>query len=707
MPRASDEAIDLDRKKSRERSRLRREAINTANREEHLMERRKYEANNRTHINEQRRLRYGADVEAFANRPFIFWDGEGYTTDDGSHHYMLFGCSHYPDDPIVDPDLSTKACLDYILFVESQYPDAFHVGFAFDYDVNMILGDLESRHLKHLAEYGVTRWQGYRIAYIPGKMFRVTRGNERRGEEKISATIFDVFGYFHSKYTTSLLKFNVANEAEIEAVTAGKSKRGNFTYEDIEYVKAYWKAEVSFGPMLMDKVRDACYDAGFFITQWHGPGALASYVLRKRGVKEWMSKDIPPEVQIATRYAYAGGRFQPWRCGLYCHSVYTADINSAYIYACSLLPNLATGRWRRIVRGDVDRSKLASFGLYHIRFDAGFDKMRDNHRRGAFEEIHPLFHRDNRGNLFWPARTDGWYWTPEAKTVADNPDAEFLEAWIYDDDGTRPFGWVTEEFDKRLQLQHEGNPAEKTFKWALAAMYGAFARTVGWDRKTRQAPRSHELAWAGFITSWCRAEMYKLAYHSWRHGGLISIDTDGVTSTVPFKDEWLDRGEGEKLGQWKLEEFTGVLYGQSGVYWLMDMSHKWTTAKTRGIRRGSVQFSEALAAYRGNWVIEKTQTKFIGFKQALKLKGGLAENWRRWEEVPVKTRIGRPSNGMHVPMWCIKCRAPKSHQMHVITHLGPLSGIESFPHTLPWLEEQPEMPKPELIINVEDEADNL
>ena len=52
----------------------------------------------------------------------------------------------------------------------------------------------------------------------------------------------------------------------------------------------------------------------------------------------------------------------------------------------------------------------------------------------------------------------------------------------------RPFEWVHSEFDKRLQLQHEGNPAEKTFKWALAAMYGAFARTVGWDQKRRCAP---------------------------------------------------------------------------------------------------------------------------------------------------------------------------------------------------------------------------
>src|SRR4249920_1328362 len=112
MPRTSDAAVERNRIKARERAqRLRHE-----NREEVNRQVNKWRANNRESLNEQRRLRYGIDMD-IANRPFIFWDGEGYTTGDGAHHYMLFGCSHFPDDPIVGPDLSSKACLDYILFV--------------------------------------------------------------------------------------------------------------------------------------------------------------------------------------------------------------------------------------------------------------------------------------------------------------------------------------------------------------------------------------------------------------------------------------------------------------------------------------------------------------------------------------------------------------------------------------------------------------
>ena len=319
--RSSAEAIKRDRDASRERARLRR----SADREQYNAEMRKYNSNNREQVNETRRVWLNNEIPGDTERPFIGWDGEGGNEfvchPDGTivckHRYILFGCSHFPGDPLVGRDLSTETCLDYLLDVESKYPDAFHVGFAFNYDVNMILRDLESRKLRHLADYGMVHWHEYRIAYIPGKRFTVSRGNPRRGEKRISVTVYDVFGFFHSKYTTSLIKFGVATEEKLATITAGKDKRGSFIWSDIEYVKKYWQAEIAYMPLLMDRVREACYDAGFFIREWHGPGALAAYILRKRGVNEWHSKDVPVEAQIASRYAYAGGRFQFWRFGLF------------------------------------------------------------------------------------------------------------------------------------------------------------------------------------------------------------------------------------------------------------------------------------------------------------------------------------------------------------------------------------------------------
>lgn len=702
--RASAEAVARDREKSR----LRAAAKRAKDRDEYNTQMQKYRDNNRIHYRETERLRYGADSD-LAIRPFICWDGEGYSNWIGyvdqppehKHHYMLFGCSHEPDDPLVGVDLSTESCLDYLLAIESKYPDAFHVGFAFDYDVNMILGDLESRHLRHLADYGMVHWKRYRIAYIKGKRFTVSRGNARRGENRVSATIYDGFGFFQSKYTTSLIKFDVATEEELATIQAGKDKRGSFGWADLEYVRKYWQAEIEYMPVLMNKLRDMCYDAGFFVRQWHGPGVLAADILRRHEVKKYHSQDVPLEARIAARYAYAGGRFQFWKFGLSIGRKYSADINSAYIYACSLLPNLANGNWRRILGSNIDRSKLAQFGMYRIKYHAK--------GQSPFKGCYPLFHRDKHGNLCWPYRTEGWYWSPEANLVASNPDAEFLEAWVYDSDGNKPFSWVDSEFDKRLQLQHAGNPAEKTIKWALAAVYGAFARRVGWDRKRHCAPSSHELMWAGFITSWCRAEVYKVGYECYKRDGLISIDTDGVTSSVPIDPEWLERGQGHELGQWKLEEYAGILYCQSGFYWLMDDEGKWSVVKTRGITRGSVDVSVGLRAWETDWVIRQRITRFYGFREALKMKNGM-DKWRTWDTISHDSKFGgrntRDSATFHWPNFCDACQNPEADIMHTTCQKQP-SRLLSEPHRLPWLEDDLEERERDLIVRVQDEIDNL
>ena len=87
---------------------------------------------------------------------------------------------------------------------------------------------------------------------------------------------------------------------------------------------------------------------------------------------------------------------------------------------------------------------------------------------------------------------DGWYWNPEAQWVVDDPDAEFLEAWIYRSDSTKPFEWVGEMYDERLAMKAVGNPAEKALKMTMASLYGRVAQRAGW-RRTKSAPQWHQI----------------------------------------------------------------------------------------------------------------------------------------------------------------------------------------------------------------------
>jgi hypothetical protein len=646
---------------------------------------------------------------SFEEREFIGWDGEGYTDAEGNHHYMLFGAS--TGDCVTGPSLSTTECLELILQVRRENPNSYNVGFAFEYDVNMILADLPWRTLSILRACGKCRWADkrtntvYRIEHIPHKWFRVS-GNG------VSATIYDSFGFFHCSYMSALKKYGVGSESKLARIKSGKDDRATFTYADIEKVKAYWLDEISLLPPLLDCIRDAAYDGGYRISEWHGPGALAAYLLRDQGATKWHSKDkIPLEVKSAIRHAYAGGRFTGALCGLYLGPVYTADLNSAYIYACSLLPRMDRGTWQRQNPGDVDPGNLPRFGLYRLEFDAGSSWKDKADRKAIPEPPYPLFHRSKNGVLRWPSKTVGWYWTPEAELVLGGSHTKILEAWVWNDDGSYPFKFVHDAYHRRLELQHDENPAEKAYKWALAAMYGAFARRVGWNQQTRKAPPSHELAWAGFITSWCRAAVLPPALQAWRKGngrGLISIDTDGVCSTVPFDAKDLPNGVGEALGQWKLSEFTGILQWQNGIYWLRNSDGVWEDPKSRGIPKGTIPFEAALETFKAMDYSERpfkhptlslVRTRFIGYSQALRGQHG---QWRKWVTNPVRITMGGNGSGkaFHLFAKCASCKAatrgidipPEDVKgMHTITTTAP-SHLHSFPHKLPWLEDQPGLP---------------
>lgn len=675
MSRRSEAAIERNRSQARERYR----------KNAGFAERQK------EHQKEQRKVKY-------EERPFIGWDSEGYdyficdsngVIEKGPQRTMLFGCS-VPGEYITGMELSTKEMLDLVLRIESLHPDSFHVGYSFEYDVNQILKDLPWRFMAILKDTGKVRWNGYRISHVPHKIFTVSK-------DKIAVTIYDVFGFFHSKYTVALEKYKIGNREQNEVIRAGKDRRGHFTWADIDEVIRYWSVEISLLPLLMDEVRIAAYGGGFRIGAWHGPGALAAYGLRTNNVREIMSKKIPAGVLYAIRAAYCGGRFQAWQCGWYDGDVYTLDKNSAYVQAIAELPRLDKGTWVREPTGNIKSAKdIARFALYYIHFDSGNSGEDKRHRsQGVPNRPYPLFHRSKNGMLSWPSRTSGWYWSPEARLVAGSPYAKFTESYVFRDDGTTPFSWVNDAYHARAVLKKRGDPAEKAFKWSLAAMYGAFARRVGWDKKTRMPPRSHELAWAGYITSHCRAAIYDVAAYAYSKGGLISVDTDGVMATVPFPESLVPEGFGDGLGQWKQDHYTAVLFWQNGIYWLRgEDSDDWREAKSRGIPKGTIPLQSAMEALDNcsfvppfkpaNLVTKKT--KYIGYSAAI--GGKRFKDWRKWITEENTIVFGGQGKGAHFPPFCRACRFGLPI-MHTITHLPPKE-MESYPHKLPWLEPIPE-----------------
>lgn len=644
-------------------------------------------------------------------RRFISWDGEGSHVEDGQQQpYILFGNS---DGQLVKSRrLQTAECLNLIL---KSPKDAIHFGFAFGYDVNQILADLEEPHLWVLAQKGSVRWNGYQLQYIPGKWFQVRR---RVNGETITRKIFDVFHYFNKALVDVLEEFQIGTDVERKYLAEQKASRPDFTWEEIQEITTYWTLEGRLMVELMEFVRKIFNEAGLYPTSWHGPGALARQMLKNHGVKTCLvnTREIAPEVWEAARYGFTGGRFQQWLAGYYEGMVYNYDIHSAYPYAIQFLPNLATGKWCQNHR--VNRAKIRSdrFCIYHIKYDA---RKLEGKGTSYFTKCRPrpLFRRLRNDNIYWPAVVEGWYWSPEAELVKDDPAAEFIESWEFADDGSRPFAFMGDVYNTREHHKALGHAIEYGFKLAMNSSYGQFAQRAGWENQRPPGPPPfHQLEYAGYVTSMCKAMVHRVASYAYEKGGLITIDTDGVYTTVQIPDHILPNGIGDGLGQWEEAKYQGMIIWQNGFYWLKK-DGEWKKARSRGAPRGKVPIQAAWDAVEYLDPIRFEKTEFIGFKLALRRRD---VKWRSWTTVQKEIQFGggkgtkmghagpmgkertekfyavRAAHGNRPWGDCRKCNGLFDHQMHDLMPMsekfdalreydGRETGIWSYKHNLPWL----------------------
>jgi DNA polymerase type B, organellar and viral len=579
-------------------------------------------------------------------KEFIFWDGEG-PQDTG---YSLFGNSK--GDEICYPNLRTVDCLNLILERGQKSPQAIHVIYGGNYDASMILRELSWRHLRQLKQNCSVIWRGYRLQYVPRKWLSVSNG-------KTTVKIFDVVSFFACAFQIALQNFKIGTPEEIQFLSQNKANRENFLWKDIEDIKPYMRMELRLGVELMNKLRETFETAGFHVRSWHGPGALARVALNRHKVHDAMATS-PPEVQIATMHAFAGGRFEMPKGGFINERICNADLRSAYPNYARFLPNLAKGRWRY-----SNQYMPNKFGVYHIRYKYS--------GRRIHSTIYPLFSRLDSGEVVWPAEAEGWYWSPEAELVANDPDATFIEGWVFDeeDSNDRPFAWIEDYYNKRALLKKVGNPAEFTFKLIINSVYGQLAQRTGWDQKNRKPPRYHQLEWAGYITSACRAAVYKAAKLC--ADNLISIDTDGIYArkSVPVSAS-------PDLGGWEIAYYNAGVFWQSGIYSLRNGT-EWEKAKSRGIPKGSFDGDLLLKHLKDMTPLKLSKNLFIGFGLAL---NGQFDRLNTWERHEHTFEFGGQGKRYHNQARCKKyC---PGDGVHVFVQ-RPLRFSFSVRHRLPWL----------------------
>lgn len=548
-------------------------------------------------------------LERYLTREFLAWDGEGITEVDGSHTYVLLANSD-GESLSRREGLSTIEVFEMFLAARSGVT---HIIYGGGYDINMILRDVDRESLEELYGAGRVTWLDYRLEWRNGKSFSVRTRNR-------SFLLYDVLPFFQCSFVKACDEYLGTDWEYRDEIIREKANRGHFDFKDLGVISEYNRAELSTLVRLADELRERLHKVEIRVKRWDGPGAIASALYTKYDVKSSL-RETPPMVTEAGRYAYAGGRFEIVRKGHSTSGAYQYDIRSAYPAAITHLPCLTHGEWRH----EHFPTDIARFGVYRI-------EVITPPTQGPTQP-QPLWMRNKNGTVYFAEYSHGWYWTPEAEIAKELGGSVIHEGYIYDVQcDCEPFGFVEPLYNKRAALKRAGDGAHVGLKLGLNSLYGKLAQQIGAqydvDTQVWKLPPYHSLEWAGYITSHCRAKVFRASLHA--PDDILAFETDAVFSRVP-----LPLAIGERLGEWEETEYASLTYLKSGMYF-GTLANGKEIEKTRGINKGTITRSDMVDALHRERqgeepILHAEQTRFITLGQALHQDFA---KWRRWITAP-------------------------------------------------------------------------
>lgn len=595
---------------------------------------------NASESGKERRKRYRKNSGKFTtsakylSKPFIAVDGKSYRKSDGTEVYFYLALST-GESIYREEGLGTLEILRFLSRHLPESSEATPVIYGGGVDFNHWIADLKESELRYLYDSTFrdkpVSFGAYEIRWQRSHSFSI-----RSGGGKL-VTINDVSGFFQSGLVPALKEW--LPESPLVNSIEKHRKPSGYSLDERERAITCNTAETEALVILCTMLREYLDAHGLRPRRWQGPGNSVVTLFRRHDVKSAMDKEIPEKVAKAARFAYAGGRIEVVRFGSVTDKPsYQYDINSAYPHAMTLLPKLSGGSWEYF-EGDPGEHP---FALYKVSFDA----------KGSVLPS-PVFIRGNLGSISYPIHGGNWIWSPEMEALrawsnSGHGSFNVVEAWTFTPDSERkPFAFIADLYEERQELKRLGDPAEDAIKKVLNSIYGKLAQQLGFlearGRRAEEIPPYHQLEWAGYVTSFTRAQMLKASLLN--PAAIIAFETDALFSSEP-----LDLPLSSSLGEWKESSFERLTYVQSGVY-AGNKSSGESVVKTRGFDLSSVNeklLIEALGKSPEKRFVGANELSFIGLGLAVSYP--TMENWRK--TIPARRLLRCEPTGKRVHAAC-------------------------------------------------------
>jgi len=403
--------------------------------------------------------------------------------------------------------------------------------------LRMILKELSTKDLNKFYYTFRCKILGYSIHYIEEKKLTIRKG-------KHSVTFFDI-AQFYSKSLLKAYKTNIKKPLP-DHYESMKKSRSDFTKDYYKrhkkQMRNYCIDDCILTQELAEHWADMFYEAfSFYPSHWISSGYLAEKVLINQGVNVTKFDDIPLEIQELAWNCYVAGRIELVTRGQ-SEKAYIYDINSAYPYAMTTIPEPTKGTW-------IQSTKLIPNALL------GFFKIKCN--IPETKHITPFFFKV-RGKIIFPKGEFITYATlDEIKSCEDSSWFTIIDSWQYTDlHPFYPFQRIIEElYEKRQILKKNKDPLELPIKIILNSMYGKTMQTT-----ENKIGNMFNPVLGTTICGKARAMLYETIMKNDMERNVIFLYTDSIATTKKLN---LDSN---KLGGFS-EDFEGSIYAlQSGFY---------------------------------------------------------------------------------------------------------------------------------------------
>jgi len=578
-----------------------------------------YVAKRSNHLRCRRNCRSDARGIRAATRPagrrptvFVGVDGEGVTDPDGRHRYVLLSVGTHSIAAQPGEELGTLEIFQFLwdCFVEDPVPA--YVGFFLGYDFTQWLKGLpEERARMLLTPEGEAKrrrkdahgnfpvyWEGWEFDLLAGRRLRL-----RPQGSKKWLSVCDVGGYFQASFLSVINPKGwdkpIVSDDEYNTIAEGKARRSTATYDNA--MVRYNVLENIILARLMERLADGLGTMGIHLgrAKWFGPGQAAQEWLTniKAPSREAIEYVTPPWALEIGQASYYGGWFEIPTHGHVNCTAHEYDINSAYPYAISELPDFSAGMWVQGTNHDY-RKNRSPYQLVDVTVTG------DNSSLGAMP------HRTSKGRILRPHITRGIYWTDEiaAAVRAGLITSTTIHRWyafLPDNVEARPYRAIVDLYHDRIKVG-KNSPHGKALKIVYNSAYGKMAQSVG-------VPHHASSFAASRITSTCRRMILEaIATHPDKAHAVLMIATDGVYFDSKHPSLEVDS---QKLGAWDYKTKEGLTLFMPGVYWDDESrerirSNRELTLKSRGVNAEDLAkqifacdrlFSKALGSREWVW----------------------------------------------------------------------------------------------------------